>query len=192
VWGPPALVWKGEERISSNLGITKLGGRSPERGMTAAALGKIRREGEASGGQRQRSWRGNGGEGGVAREGGGAGPMAREWMSGGSAVFLSELGRRRAEREKGEERRGSGRGGATRREGGRGAWPQPAGGASIVTRMRRARAAHRSSDRGTPSADGRAPVAMREGREWRDARVGRPEKKAGWPSLDEQYGFGLI
>jgi hypothetical protein len=108
--------------------------------MTAAALGKIRREGEASGGQRQRSWRGNGGEGGVAREGGGAGPVTREWMSGGSAVFLSKLGWWCAEREKGEERRGSGREGAPRREGGHGAWPQPAGGAPTVTRTRRARA----------------------------------------------------
>jgi hypothetical protein len=41
VWGPTALVWKGEERISSNLGMAKLGGRSPERGKTAAALDKI-------------------------------------------------------------------------------------------------------------------------------------------------------
>jgi hypothetical protein len=113
-------------------------------------------------------------------------------MSGGSAVFLSKLGRWRAEREKGEERRGSGREGATRREGGHGAWPQPAGGAPTVTRTRRARAAHRSSSRGAPGADGRAPVAMREGRERRDTRVGRPEKKAGWPSPDEQCGFGFI
>jgi hypothetical protein len=70
VWGPVASVWKGEERISSNLGMAKLEGRSPERGKTAAALGKIRCEGEASGGRRQRSGCGNGGEGGEAREGG--------------------------------------------------------------------------------------------------------------------------
>jgi hypothetical protein len=37
------------------------GGVSPERGKTAAALGKIRCEGGTSGGQRQRSERGNGG-----------------------------------------------------------------------------------------------------------------------------------
>jgi hypothetical protein len=52
VWGPTTPVWKGEERISSNLGMAMLGGRSPERGKTATALGKIRREGEASGGRR--------------------------------------------------------------------------------------------------------------------------------------------
>jgi hypothetical protein len=41
VWGLVAPVWKGEERISSNLGMAKLRGRSPERGKTAASLGKI-------------------------------------------------------------------------------------------------------------------------------------------------------
>jgi hypothetical protein len=46
-------------------------------------------------------------------------------------------------------------------------------------------------------ADGRAPAAVRAGRERRGARrsrvcVGRPEKKTGWPSLDEQYSFGFI
>jgi hypothetical protein len=95
MWGPAASVWKGEERISSNLGMAKLGGRSPERGKTAAALGKIRREGEASGGQGQRSGHENGGEGGGAQEGAGAGSVTREWTSGGSTVFLSKLGRRR-------------------------------------------------------------------------------------------------
>jgi hypothetical protein len=66
VRGPIASVWKGEERISSNSGMAKLGGRSPERGKTVAALGKIQREGEASGGRGQRSGRRNGGEGGSA------------------------------------------------------------------------------------------------------------------------------
>jgi hypothetical protein len=41
VWGPVAPVWKGEERIDSNLGMAKLGGRSPERGKIVAALDKI-------------------------------------------------------------------------------------------------------------------------------------------------------
>jgi hypothetical protein len=50
VWGPAALVREGEAGVSSNLGMVQLGGRSPERGKTAAALGKIRREGGASGG----------------------------------------------------------------------------------------------------------------------------------------------
>jgi hypothetical protein len=59
---------EGEERISSNLRMAKLGGRSPERGKTAMALGKIRREGEAPVGRRKRSRRRNGGEGGGARE----------------------------------------------------------------------------------------------------------------------------
>jgi hypothetical protein len=66
--GPAAPVWNDEERFSSNLGTAKLGGRSPERGKTAAALGKIRREGEASGGRRRRYGRVNGGVGGGARE----------------------------------------------------------------------------------------------------------------------------
>jgi hypothetical protein len=65
VWGPAAPVWKGEERISSNLRMAKLGGRSPERGKTTAALDKIRREREASGA----GGSGNGGEGGGARGG---------------------------------------------------------------------------------------------------------------------------
>jgi hypothetical protein len=70
VWGPAALVWKGEERISSNLRMAKIGGLSSERGKTVAALGKIQRKGEASDGQWQRSRHKNGGEGGGAREGG--------------------------------------------------------------------------------------------------------------------------
>jgi hypothetical protein len=39
--GPAAPVRKGEDGVCSNLGMTKLGGRSPERGKTAAVLGKI-------------------------------------------------------------------------------------------------------------------------------------------------------
>jgi hypothetical protein len=66
-----------------------------------------------------------------------------------------------------------------------------------MTRMRCARAARRCSDRDASGADGRAPVAVRAGRERRGVRgarvrVGQPEKKAGWPSPDEQYGFGFI
>jgi hypothetical protein len=58
-------------------------------------------------------------------------------------------------------------------------------------------ASRRYSDRGSPGADGRAPVAVRAAKEWRGARgtracVGRPEKKSWWPSPDEQYGFGFI
>jgi hypothetical protein len=106
------------------------------------------------------------------------------------------------ERRKGGESGGSGHGGASQCRGGRGAWPRPAGGAPTVsrpavTRARRARVAHRCSDRGALGTDGRAPVAVRAGREWRGAcgvraHVGQPEKETGWPSLDEQYGFGFI
>jgi hypothetical protein len=39
--GPAAPVREGEDGVSSNLGMTKLGGRSPERGKTAAELGEI-------------------------------------------------------------------------------------------------------------------------------------------------------
>jgi hypothetical protein len=104
--------------------------------------------------------------------------------------------------EKGEER---GRGptvGCHAAWGRRGAWPRPAGGASTVsrsamTRAWRARAARRCSDRGASGADGQAPVAVRVGRERRgahDARacMGRPEKKTGWLSPVEQYGFRFI
>jgi hypothetical protein len=86
-------------------------------------------------------------------------------------------------------------GGATRR----GAWPRPTGGAPTVSRTamtwaRRACAVRRCSDRGTLGADGRALVAVRGGRERKGARapLGRPEKKTGWPSPDEQFGFGFI
>jgi hypothetical protein len=57
---------RGKRDLAPIRGMAKLGGRSPERGKTAAALGKIRREGEASGGGRRRYGRRNGGEGGSA------------------------------------------------------------------------------------------------------------------------------
>jgi hypothetical protein len=69
VWGPVAPVREGKARVSSNSGMVQLGGRSPERGKTAAALGEIRREGEASGGWRRWSGCGSGGEGGGTRGG---------------------------------------------------------------------------------------------------------------------------
>jgi hypothetical protein len=81
---PGAPVREGEDGVSSNLGMMKLGGRSPERGKTAAALGEIRHEGEAFGCRRQQYGRGNGGEGGGAREGdrSGVGDGARMSVSG--------------------------------------------------------------------------------------------------------------
>jgi hypothetical protein len=45
---------RGKRDLVPIRGMAKLGGRSLERGKTAAALGKIRHEGEASGGRRQR------------------------------------------------------------------------------------------------------------------------------------------
>jgi hypothetical protein len=178
------------------LGMAKLGGRSPERGKTAAALDKIRREVEASGGWRQRSRHGNSGEGCCAREGGGGEELVMGERMRGSVMF-ERLGRRRGREVKRRGERGSSRGGATRREGDRGAWPRPAGDAPTVsrppvTRARRARVARRCSDKGAPGIDGRAPVAVRVGREQRGARVGLPEKKTRWPSPDEQYGLAFI
>jgi hypothetical protein len=121
VWGPAAPVWKREERISSNLGMAKLGGRSTERGKTVVALGKIRREREASGGRRQRSGHGNGGEGGGAREGGGGG--GEELVTGerkrGSVTF-EWLGRWCGREGK---RRGVRPWGCHAARGRRGAWP---------------------------------------------------------------------
>jgi hypothetical protein len=64
---------RGKRDLAPIWGMERLGGRSPEKGKTAAALGKIRCEGEASGGRRWRYGRGNGGEGGGAREGGRSG-----------------------------------------------------------------------------------------------------------------------
>jgi hypothetical protein len=156
VWGPAVPVWKGEERISSNLGMAKLGGRSPEKGKTTAALGKIRHEGEASDCRRQRFGRGNGGEGGGAREGGGEELVMGERTRG--SVTYERLGRRRGREGKRGRTGGSGRGGATWRRGGRGAWPRLAGGAPTKSR----------------------PAVTRV-----RVRVGRPEKKTGWPSPDE-------
>jgi hypothetical protein len=57
----------------------------------------------------------------VLERGARAGSVTREWTSGGSAVFLSELGRRRDwEGNRRGEGGGSGHGGATWREGDRG------------------------------------------------------------------------
>jgi hypothetical protein len=55
-------------------------------------------------------------------------------------------------------------------------------------------AARRCSTRDAPGADGQASVVVRAGmeRSGARARVGRPEKKTGSPSPDEQYGFGFI
>jgi hypothetical protein len=86
------------------------------------------------------------------------------------------------------------------KNGGRGAWPRPAGGAPTaswptMTLARRAWAARLCFGQGrAEAADGRTPVAMGAGvrGEVRAARVGRPEKKKGWSSPDEQYGFGFI
>jgi hypothetical protein len=64
---------RGKRDLAPIRGMTKLGGRSPERGKTAAALGKIQHEGEASGGQSRWYGHENGGEGGGAREGGRSG-----------------------------------------------------------------------------------------------------------------------
>jgi hypothetical protein len=87
--------------------MAKLGGHSPERGKTVAALGKIRREGEASSGRRRRYGRGNGGEGGGAREGGRSGVSDEgvdAWRV--DCVFGASSVGGAAEREKGEERWG--------------------------------------------------------------------------------------
>jgi hypothetical protein len=122
----------GEEIISSNLGMSKVRGRSPERGKTTAAFSKILREGEASGGRMQRSRHGNGGEGGGAREGGGREELVAGEQTRGSVTF-ERLGRRRgregARRESGGGG-GYGRGSATRCGDGRGAWPRPCPGRS--------------------------------------------------------------
>jgi hypothetical protein len=122
------------------------------------------------------------GSGGEARalERGGRSRVGVEGVDERARSRFERLGRRRGregkKREGGpatEMPRGAGRRcGASRR---------PAGGAPIVsrpavTRMRRARAAHRCSDSGTLALTRRAPVAERAGR--RGWRVGRPEKKA--------------
>jgi hypothetical protein len=130
--GPAALVREGEPGVISNLGMVQLGGRSPERGKTVAALGKIRCEGEAP-------EVGGGGTGAemVGRRaalemGAGAGPVSREWTSGRGRALSGSVGGA-AERERKE--RGGGpavevpRGAGWRRV----AWPRPAGGALIVS-----------------------------------------------------------
>jgi hypothetical protein len=43
---------RGKRDLAPIRGMAKLGGRSPERGKTAVAIGKIQREGEASDGRR--------------------------------------------------------------------------------------------------------------------------------------------
>jgi hypothetical protein len=156
-----------EAEVSPNLGMVQLGGCSPEREKTAAALSKIRREGEASGGRRRRYGRGNGREGGGAREGSGAGSVSREWTSGRGRALSGSVGGA-AERER-KERGGPAAKvphGAGRR---RGAWPRPVGGAltvsrPVVTRLPRARAARHCSGNGALAPTGRAPVAARVGR----------------------------
>jgi hypothetical protein len=134
VWGPAAPVWKGEERISSNLGMAKLGGRSSERGKTAAVLGKFRHEGEASGGRRQRSGRRNGGEGGGPREGGRSG-VGDEGVDEGRVGRVFERARS-AVRLRGIRRGegGSDRGGATRQTG-RPQWQRKRGGRVQINSM---------------------------------------------------------
>jgi hypothetical protein len=107
----------GERDLAQIREMAKLGGRSPEMGKTAAALGKIRREGEASGGQRRRYGRENGGEGGGAREGGRSGvgdEGVDEWL--GHVRTARSAARQRGEKE--------GRGGVWQRghHATRGAW----------------------------------------------------------------------
>jgi hypothetical protein len=74
----------------------------------------------------------------------------------------------------------------------RGARPRPAGGAPTVagpaaTRMRRTRAARRSSDSNVLVLTRQAPVAARAGRHrWRSGARGPAREESGWPSPDEQ------
>jgi hypothetical protein len=85
VWGPTELLRVGEAGVSSNLGMVQLGGRSLERGKTAAALGEIRREGEAFDGRRRWSGHGKDGERCGARAGNQRGVgdgSADEWRVG--------------------------------------------------------------------------------------------------------------
>jgi hypothetical protein len=102
-----------EAEVSPNLGMVQLGGCSPEREKTAAALSKIRREGEASGGRRRRYGRGNGREGGGAREGGRS-RVGVEGVDEWARSRFERLGRRRG-REGKKREGGSGRKSATRR-----------------------------------------------------------------------------
>jgi hypothetical protein len=152
-----APIW---ERRSSK-------GRSLERGKTAEALGKIRHEGEASGGRRQRFGHGNGGEGGGAREGAaGAGSVMREWTSG--LVTFERLGQRCGREGK---RRGE-------RGGGGLAVGVPCGAGHVGPGSNRRAASRPRPGHGVPllwqwhadAADAWAPVVGGRGSEKREAR----------------------
>jgi hypothetical protein len=54
--GPAAPVQEGEAGVSSNLGVARLGGRSPKRGKTAAALGQSPARRRGSGGGKPAMW----------------------------------------------------------------------------------------------------------------------------------------
>jgi hypothetical protein len=139
--GPAAPVREGEAGVSSNLGVAKLGRRSPERGKAAAALGEIRREGEASGGRRRRTGVETVGREAALERGAGAGSVSREWAWSRFELLgrWRDRGGKRRERGVGPLAVGVPRGAGRHR----GAWPRPAGGAptvsrSAVTRTRRA------------------------------------------------------
>jgi hypothetical protein len=147
---------EGEEKFSSNLGTAKLGGRSPERGKTVAALDKIRRGGETSGGRGRRYRHGSSGEGGDAQEGGRSGV--------GDEGVDERFGHVRAARSA----------------------ARPASGAPIVswpavTRTRRARAARHGSDSGALALMRGPRLSAGEGvrRERRGAR-GLAREGKGW------------
>jgi hypothetical protein len=103
------------------------------------------------------------------------------------SVTFERLGRRRGrEGKRRGERGGVGRHWKRHTARGRSWGLAPTGGRrpDRVPAGRDPGAARRCSDRGAPGADGRAPVAVRVGRERRGVRgtwahVGRPEKKAG-------------
>jgi hypothetical protein len=123
VWGPAAPVREGEAGVSSNLGMVRLGGCSPERGKTTAALGEIQREGEASGGRRQRSGCGSDVERCGARAGNQRGVgdgSADEWWVGRFVELALSAARLR-----GKNRRGGGPAAGVPLSAGRrrGAWP---------------------------------------------------------------------
>jgi hypothetical protein len=132
--GPTTPVWGGGRDLAQIREMAKLGGRSPEMGKTAAVLGKIRREGEASGGQRRRYGREKGGEGGGAQEGGRSGvgdEGVDEWL--GHVRTARSAARQRGEKE---GRGGGGFGsGDTMLRGARGAGLRPAGGVPTAARL---------------------------------------------------------
>jgi hypothetical protein len=104
--------------------------------------------------------RGNGGEGGGAREGARAGSVTREWTSG--SVTFKRLGRLRGREGKRRGERGVRCVGATRHGGDCGASPRQVGGAPTVSRpavsrMRRARAARCCSDSGVLALTWKGP-----------------------------------